>query len=118
MSNYVNSKLPLFNSYIKNLLKAVEQEALDNKTNKDNKDNKDNKVNNKYNKNINSDTALFMNEVLSKVGEKFIINVCVHNFLVISIHQNTYHDDYHNYTNLLTISIKMGKNLFRNIYLS
>lgn len=90
VSNYVNNKLDMMNTYIDSLFKVVKQDADKGKS-----------------KNI---TAYFIHEVLSKVGINYILSTCVHHFLIILTQQHTQNDEY-NYTNLLAISIKIGKKI-------
>ena len=87
VSSYVNSKLDLLNRYTDSLFKVAEQEARNKK-----------KV-----------TAVFTYDILNKVDKYFIIGVCIHHFLTTLTHQDTENDS--NYTNLLGVSVKIGKKL-------
>lgn len=96
VSDYVNGKVSMLNTYIDSLLKVVKQDV----------------DYNKYRSEVNYNTAPLTHEVLSKVGKNYIFSICVHHFLIILTHQHTENENY-NYTNLLSISIKIGKKLFQ-----
>ena len=91
VSNYINSKLDMLNTYIDSLFEVSKQNAE--------KKTKSNNIN-----------ASFTYEVLNKVGKQFVLSICIHHFLIILTHQDTQHEEY-NYTNLLGISISIGKKL-------
>lgn len=86
VSSYINSKVDILNTYVDSLFEVTKQDAIKSNSNKI--------------------TACLTYEILCKIGKPFILSICIHHFLIILTYQHTEND---NYTNLLAISIKIGK---------
>ena len=103
VSNYIHGKTDLLNVYIDSLFEAVEHEF--------------NKYKNIKSKSKNNNVSVaLVYEVLTKVGKKPVSSICMHQFLLVLTHQDS-HNENNNYTNLLGLSINIGKTLVQR-YLS